>query len=195
VSSSKAIIVRGKGCPSVTAAMLLLLVSVVGTRHASSQSTPQHRPPPCVASNGLTPICGVRAPEDIELLPDGRHLLVSEMPEDFGWATDGGLLLVELATHHVQPLVVSTHHETGWGERGCNGPPTHLGSHGIHLSKRNDGRTELLVVNHGETESIEDLELVHAPNGYRAVWRGCVTNQEGLFNDVTATGDGGFIAT
>jgi hypothetical protein len=41
----------------------------------------------------------------------------------------------------------------------------------------------------------EDFELVHAPNGYRAVWRGCVTNQEGLFNDVTATGDGGFIAT
>jgi len=33
------------------------------------------------------------------------------------------------------------------------------------------------------------------PNGYRAVWRGCVTNRDGLFNDVAATGDGGFIAT
>jgi sugar lactone lactonase YvrE len=51
------------------------------------------------------------------------------------------------------------------------------------------------MVNHRERESIEDLELVNEPNGYRAVWRGCVTNRDGLFNDVAATGDGGFIAT
>src|SRR5438132_13335531 len=107
--------------------MLLLLVSVVGTRHASSQNTPQNTPPPCVASNGLTPICGVRAPEDIELLPDGRHLLISEMPEDVSRATCDGLLLVELATHHVQPLIVSTHPDTGCRERGCNAPPRSLG--------------------------------------------------------------------
>jgi hypothetical protein len=74
-------------------------------------------------------------------------------------------------------------------------PHTHFGSHGIHLSKRNDGRTELLVVNHGERESIEALDLIQTPDGYRAVWRGGVTNRDGLFNDVAATGDGGFIAT
>jgi hypothetical protein len=71
----------------------------------------------------------------------------------------------------------------------------HFGSHGIHLSKRDDGRTELLVVSHGERESIEELELIHKPNGYRGLWRGCVTNGDGLFNDIAATGDGGFIAT
>src|SRR6266853_1116789 len=106
---------RGKGCRSATAGMLLLLLSIVGTRHASSQNTPQDTPPPCVASNGLMPICGVRAPEDIELLPDGRHLLISEMPEDFRRATGDGLLLVDLATNHVQPLIVSTHPKAGWG--------------------------------------------------------------------------------
>jgi hypothetical protein len=199
VSNSKAVLVRAKpperNCRSATAGMLLLLVSVVGARHASSQNRPQNTPPPCVATDGLTPICGVRAPEDIELLPDGSHLLISEMPEDFSRARGDGLLLVDLTTHHVQPLVVSTHPEAGWGERGCNAPPMHFGSQGIHLSKRNDGRTELLVVNHGERESIEGLELVRAPNGYHAVWRGCVTNRDGLFNDVAATGDGGFIAT
>ena len=51
------------------------------------------------------------------------------------------------------------------------------------------------MVNHGERESIEELELIDTPSGYRAVWRGCVTNRDGLFNDVAATGDGGFIAT
>ena len=39
MSSSKAITVRGKGCPSVTAAMLLLLVSVVFAVTALAQST------------------------------------------------------------------------------------------------------------------------------------------------------------
>jgi SMP-30/Gluconolactonase/LRE-like region len=175
---------------------LLLLVSIVTACHASSQSTTQNAtPPPCVASSGITPICGVHAPEDIELLPDDRHLLISEFPADFSRVAGDGLLLVDLATHRVQPLMVSTHPETGWGERGCNAPPTHFGSHGIHLSTRDDGRTELLVVNHGERESIEELELIHMPNGYRAVWRGCVTNRDGLFNDVAATDDGGFIAT
>lgn len=175
---------------------LLLLVSIVTACHASSQSTTQNAtPPPCVASNGITPICGVHAPEDIELLPDDRHLLISEFPADFSRVTGDGLLLVDLATHRIQPLMVSTLPETGWGERGCNAPPTHFGSHGIHLSTRDEGRTELLVVNHGERESIEALELIHMPNGYRAVWRGCVTNRDGLFNDVAATGDGGFIAT
>ena len=91
--------------------------------------------------------------------------------------------------------MVSTHPETGWGERGCNAPSTHFGSHGVHLSTRDDGRTELLAVNHSERESIEALELIHMPNGYRALWRGCVTDRDGLFNDVAATGDGGFIAT
>jgi hypothetical protein len=175
---------------------LLLLVSVVSACHGSSQSTTQNAAPlPCVASNGITPICGVHAPEDIELLPDDRHLLISEFPADFSRVTGDGLLLVDLATHRVQTLTISTHPETGWGDRGCNAAPAHFGSHGIHLSKRNDGRTELLVVNHGERESIEELELIHTPSGYRAVWRGCVTNRDGLFNDVAATGDRGFIAT
>jgi SMP-30/Gluconolactonase/LRE-like region len=187
---------RERGYLNVTAGMLQLLVSIMSVCCASSQNLPQNAtPPPCVASNGITPICGVHAPEDIELLPDDKHLLISEFPADFSRATGDGLLLVDLATRHVQPLMVSTHSEIGWGERSCYGPPAHFGSHGIHLSKRNDGRMELLVVNHGERESIEALELAHAINGYRAVWRGCVRNRDGVFNDVAATGDGGFIAT
>ena len=181
---------------SLTAGVLLLLGSIASAQPAPSQSIPQSASPPaCVASNGITPICGVHAPEDIELLPDGQHILISELPADFSCVTGEGLLLVDLATRRVQPLIISTHPETGWGEGACNAPPTHFGSHGIHFSKRNDGRTELLVVNHGERESIETLELIDTPDGYRALWRGCVTYRDGLFNDVAATGDGGFIAT
>jgi hypothetical protein len=180
---------------SLTAGVVLLLGCIAGGHSASCESVAQNAAPPCVSSNGITPICGVHAPEDIELLSDNKHLLISEFPADFSRVTGDGLLLVDLATHRVQPLIVSAHPEPGWGERGCSAPPTHFGSHGIHLSKRGDGRTELLVVNHGERESIEELELIHTRDGYRAVWRGCVTNRDGLFNDVAATGDDGFIAT
>ena len=94
---------------------LLLLVSGVSACHGSSQSTTQNAAPlPCVVSNGITPICGVHAPEDIKLLPDDRHLLISEFPADFSRVTGEGLLLVDLATHRIQSLTISTHPETGW---------------------------------------------------------------------------------
>src|ERR1700732_5523221 len=75
---------RRRGYLNVTAGMRLLLASIMSVCCASSQNTPQNAtPPPCVASNGITPICGVHAPEDIELLPDDRHLLISEFSTDF----------------------------------------------------------------------------------------------------------------
>ena len=110
MNSCKAVLGRGKtrgrGGPSFAAGVLLLLGSIVSANYASSQSTPQNTTPaPCVASNGITPICGVHAPEDIELLPDDRHLLISEFPADFSRVTGDGLLLVDLATHRVQSLI------------------------------------------------------------------------------------------
>src|SRR5260370_8180555 len=101
---------------------------------ASFQSTTQNAtPPPCVASSGITPICGVHAPEDIELLPDDRYLLISEFPADFSRVTGDGLLLVDLATHRVQPLMASTHPATACAKRPCAPPPPHLSPLCTHL--------------------------------------------------------------
>lgn len=80
------------------------------------------------------------------------------------------------------------------GEANCNAPPAYFGSHGIHLSKRADGRVELLVVNHDQRESIEAIEIRSSAHGYRAIWHGCVTYARGIFNDVASSGDGGFVA-
>jgi sugar lactone lactonase YvrE len=153
-------------------------------------------PPPCTRSKEIQPICGMHGPEDIELTPDGKYLLISELPPDFTHPASGdGLLLVDLADNRVRPLRITSEPETAWGEPSCTAPPGQLGSHGIHVSKRSDGRMELLVVNHAERESIEAFELRSDAEGYKAVWHGCVTHPTGLLNDVAATGDGGFIAS
>ncbi len=121
--------------------------------------------------------------------------MISELGGDFIHADDPALLVLDLATDRVHPLPMHSKPASGWGEDSCTAPPTHLGSHGIHLSKRTDGRMEVLVVNHVERESIEAIELVHNSSGYAGVWHGCVSHPTGLFNDVAATGDGGFVAT
>ena len=187
---------RGICCGRFSKLILFLFAIFVIRHQAWSESNAKNgTAPPCVASHGITPICGVHGPEDIEVLPDGKHLLVSELAGDFIHAVDPALLVVDLATDRVHALPMQSKPETGWGEDSCKAPPAHMGSHGIHLSKRDDGRMEVLAVNHVERESIEAIELMHNSSGYAGVWHGCVTHPTGLFNDVAATGDGGFVAT
>ena len=62
---------------------------------------------------------------------------------------------VDLVPHQAERLAVDTRPEPGWGETGCVAPPRNFGMHGLHLSKRSDGRLALLVVNHDECESVD----------------------------------------
>jgi hypothetical protein len=142
------------------------------------------------AALAATPIMGVQGPEDLEQIPDTRLLIVSQL-----YATrdhvKGDLALLDMADDKIRPLPIRIAREEGWGDPACLAPPKHIGPHGIHLSRRRDGRLQLLVVNHDERESIELLEV--SSHG-AAIWRGCVTSVE-AFNDVVALPGGGFIAT
>jgi hypothetical protein len=152
--------------------------------------------PPCIAVGNVTPICGLQAPEDLELLPNGKQLLIGEIPGGADHKTGGGLAVMDLAGDVVRPMEIRNEYKAGWGENSCTTPPVKLAPHGIHLSKRNDGIWQILVVNHLERESIEMLELVPTKDSYSAIWRGCVVNAtKGMHNDVVATPEGGFIAT
>ena len=81
-----------------------------------------------------------------------------------------------------------------WGEADCPPPdPAAFSPHGIDLERRNDGRWQLAVVNHGGRESVELLELL---TGGALAWRGCVlAPQDGYFNDLVLLRDGGFWVT
>lgn len=112
--------------------------------------------PSCAASGKYTPLCGLHGPEEMELLPDKHHAIVSELPADMKHSDEPGLMLVDLDSKQVEPLPIETKPEPGWGEVACTTPPRNFGTHGIHLSTRKDGRLLLLVVNHDGRESIED---------------------------------------
>jgi sugar lactone lactonase YvrE len=71
-----------------------------------------------------------------------------------------------------------------------------MSPHGIQLSRRADGRLQLLVVNHGGRESVEFFEVSDAGPGWTLAWRGCAVAPDGSWlNDVVALPEGGFLVT
>lgn len=145
------------------------------------------------------PICGFQNPEDLELLPDGKHLLVGEFGSMEGGRA-GALSLLDLASEARTVLYRGGQGgsvEPGWGDPGCPGaPPAEMSPHGIHLSRRADGRLQLLVVNHGGREAVELFEPSDSGAGWALAWRGCALAPEGSWlNDVVALPEGGFLVT
>ncbi len=148
----------------------------------------------CDPVDGISSICGLMAPEDIEVLRGGRFLVFSQMHEGLG------LSLLDTRDDSVRPLYPpgASQAEPGWGEPGCPAPGDgEVLLHGIHHLKRSDGRLQVLAVNHGGRESVEFFEILELRDELPvAVWRGCVITPEPLyFNDVVGLSDGGFLAT
>ena len=153
----------------------------------------------CDAVGPARPICGFHNPEDLELLPDGKQLLVGEFGSMQGERA-GALALFDLASESRTVLYRGGDGGSvspGWGDPGCPGPPPpELSPHGIHLSRRADGSLQLLVVNHGGRESVELFEASRSGAGWGLAWRGCAVAPEGSWlNDVVALPEGGFLAT
>lgn len=150
-----------------------------------------------VRVHGVLAICGLQSPEDLERLPGGRELLVSE----FGGLASGPgrLSALDMKSRAVRRLYPENalRGEKKWGDAGCpREPGAEFSPHGIHLSRRSDGQWQLLVVNHGGRESIEIFALEHARTGVALAWRGCVPAEGDAFlNDVVALPDGGFLVT
>lgn len=182
----------------VALATLALLGVVTGLRAVAQDFTG------CAALDGLDPICGFRGSEDIEVLPDRHTLIVSESQVRFGaggamrWLPSG-LAGFDARTRRIQrlyPVPLETSTGEAWGDAGCRDPiGARLSPLGLHLSRRTDGRLQLLVVNHGARESVEFFEVRITP-GVSLQWRGCVVAPAGAFlNDVAALGDDSFVAT
>lgn len=152
---------------------------------------------PCEPVNDRVPICGLQAPEDIEVSPDQRFLILSQFGGIAGDSAGSLALFDPVNDSHsiLYPPGQALSFKEKWGSDNCPGEPgAAISPHGIHLSQRSDGRWQLLVVNHGGRESVEFFEWQAEP--YRLNWRGCVDMPEGSFlNDVVATPDGGFLVT
>jgi hypothetical protein len=134
-------------------------------------------------------LCGTHSPEDLELTPDGKYLIVSQFVNGRG-GTGAGLALFDIATKTFSKMPITDDPKKDWGDPACPGPVGDmLIPHGISLLK-----TRLYVVNHGGRQSVEMYELKKTGGNWGLLWHGCVvTKQE--FNDLAVTSDGGFIAT
>jgi len=173
--------------PKLFLGMLLLLPAVAWAQPGAN------RPPllDCGMQGNAEVICDTRAPEDFEVTPDGRFLIVA----NFGQGEDAPLDLFDLETHSFTEILLDTAPLTGWGETTCaESLGAQITPHGLSLSQRATGQWQLYVVNHSLRESIEMYELVQDGEVWNLVWHGCVVAQE-PYNDVAVQPDGSFVAT
>lgn len=150
----------------------------------------------CDAAAGVTPVCGFHNPEDLAVVPGGEFLLVSEMGA-FMTHEPTTLALLDIARSQRVPLTI--HWETDeprWGDPACLAPnAAKFSPHGIDLITRDDGRHQVLVVNHGD-EQVEFFELIAAGADSRLDWKGCAQpGNDAYMNDVAGLKDGGFFVT
>lgn len=154
----------------------------------------------CDPAAGMTVYCGFENPEDLALVPGGEKLLVSEMGE-FIIHPPGALVLMDLASGDRKLIDINwqlaQQPKDQWGDVDCPMPDVELFSpHGIDLMQREDGRQQLLVVNHGGREAVEFFELLKVANEWSLQWHGCaVPPGDPFINDVAGLNDGGFFVT
>jgi hypothetical protein len=181
-----------------------LLASILVTGIAWAQRGPQQAPQPalmeCGTHGDIEILCGTHSPEDLELTPDGKYLIVSQFVNGRPGGGMPGLVLLDLAKKTYSPIPITSEPRKDWGDAACPGPVNDkMIPHGISLGKRTGGSTssnvmQLYVVNHGGRQSIEMFELKQAGGNWTLAWHGCaITMAE--FNDVAVLPDGSFIAT
>ncbi len=177
--------------PVVCLASLLL---AAGFAHASGPILD------CEPKDNARPICTFTNPEDMVPLPGDEAILIGEYGESAD-GHSGGLVVFELDGEKQRTVFKGGERpavaEKGWGDPTCTTPPTReFNSHGIDLVRRNDGRLQLLVVQHGSREAIEFFEVLGHGTDWRVRWRGCVLAPENAsLNDVAGLADGTFYTT
>jgi hypothetical protein len=187
------------GCASLGWVLCALLVSC---SDAPEESAYQHPEPitSCEPVGNTEPICGFENPEDLAPLPGDLALLVSEYG-NLGESEPGAIALLRIASREREVLyrggADDGESELGWGSRDCPGPPGQAFSpHGIDLVRRDDGRLQLLAVQHGGRESIEVFEVTGEAESWQVVWRGCVLAPEDAnLNEVVGLSNGTFFTT
>jgi hypothetical protein len=173
---------------------VFVAIALAGSAHAQGKGKQPPAPPllACGAQGDAEVLCGTRSPEDLELTPDGKFLLVPQFVNGGGGA---GMTLFDIAKKSYSKIPVTSDPRKDWGDPKCPGPiGDALAPHGISLAKRSGGAMELYVVNHGGRQSIEMFELKQAAGNWTLAWHGCVVVMQD-YNDVAALPNGGYIAT
>jgi len=153
----------------------------------------------CEPEGNARPICGFSNPEDMVALPGDQAILIGEYGASA--AATGRLLVLELDSEKQHTVFRGGQGngaaEPGWGDPTCTTPPGEkFNSHGIDLVRRDDGRLQLLVIQHGSREAVELFEVMGEGINWRVEWRGCVpAPPNASLNSVAAISNGDFYTT
>ena len=149
----------------------------------------------CQSDDTLTVYCDFQNPEDLAVLPDGRHILVSEFGAIIPLSpvnVRGNLSLLD-TTDGTKKNIEIEMSDNVWGDPECKRENMILSPHGIDINQRLDGSYQLAIVNHMPTETIELFELIEINDAWSLRWKGCVDAPEhGYFNDVALMSNGSF---
>ena len=149
----------------------------------------------CESDETFTVYCNYQNPEDLAVLPDGRHILVSEFGAIVPLSPNnvqGNLSLLDTTDGRKKNLEIEMS-DNVWGDPECQRDSMVLSPHGIDINERLDGSYQLAIVNHMPTETIELFELREINDSWSLTWRGCVNAPvHGYFNDVALSSNGSF---
>ena len=149
----------------------------------------------CESDETFTVYCNYQNPEDLAVLPDGRHILVSEFGAIVPLSPtniQGNLSLLDTTNGRKKNLEIEMS-DNVWGDPECQRDSMVLSPHGIDINERLDGSYQLAIVNHMPTETIELFELREINDAWSLTWRGCVNAPvHGYFNDVALSSNGSF---
>jgi hypothetical protein len=154
----------------------------------------------CAPSGNVRYICSRGGPEDISYLEGTDWAVISAFSGALGLRLVSVRNAEEVAILYPSADARKKHDTATYRE--CPGPLSAEGeatfiSHGLAITKLSERSFALLVVYHGERESIEVFNLDVA-SGQRPVvtWVGCaVAPGSAVFNAVAALPGGGFVAT
>jgi hypothetical protein len=156
---------------------------------------------PCGHVAEFTALCGVHAPEDLALLPDGHTLIVSQIrgPGDAAFDPQRSYLAVlDTADGMLRPARIRIDSRPGWGDIACPASPEPIRPGGISLSSTGQRSAELLVINlraNGQN-SVEFFEVLQRGGDWMLIWHGCAMGASGLmFNSVAPLPQRGFAVT
>jgi hypothetical protein len=173
--------------------MLVAVIIAIAIGASSNISAAQSTA--CAPSGGLNFICGLKAAEDLVLIPNTRWLIAS------GMTAGSGLHLIDTRAKTARNLFssgVSSARADKQKFGGCPGPldPKLAVLHGLSLRPAETGRYTLYATNHGGRESVEVFEVDARGAAPSAVWIGCVLLPDKLAaNSVAAFSDNTIVAT
>lgn len=174
-----------------TAALAFLLLSVQASQAEAIID--------CAPKGNARPICDFKNPEDMVVLPGNQAILLGEYGHSR--AVPGALVVFELESEKQYTVFRGGQRknsaEPGWGDPNCKIPPgKSFNAHGIDLVRRDDGRLQLLAIQHGNREAVELFEVMGDGTDWRVEWRGCVlAPSNASLNSVAGISNGDFFTT